>query len=239
MNYQETISLAVNQQKKIHASFKSEMIDHYCSMYERQIIHKPHDVVVSFILSDIESHSIKPLKRQFMTTKNILVLTVVMLCISISAFAFINLQDKNIDETFIAEKSTIEHELDPPYGSPLKTEEISSGYGNRMYKKKIKFHKGVDFRAPSGTDIITVEKGVVIKAAYNKKKGNYIEIRHDDIYITRYFHLSTLAVKEGDKVDKGQFIGTVGTTGLSTAPHLHYEILKNGKHVDPVDYIKA
>ncbi|OED45010.1 hypothetical protein ACH42_06095 [Endozoicomonas sp. (ex Bugula neritina AB1)] len=102
---------------------------------------------------------------------------------------------------------------------------------------KVQPHKGTDWAVPIGTKVKASADGVVSKAVQNHEAaGNYIEVRHGRRYITRYLHLDSLNVKAGDKVAKGQMIGFSGNTGLSTGPHLHYELYVNGR---PVDAMKA
>ena len=131
-------------------------------------------------------------------------------------------------------------EVDPPSKVPLLEEpkHISSGFGRRIHPvKKVKqFHKGVDFAAKKGTLVIAPSNGIIIKAGFDNNYGWNIIIKHDEHYQTRYAHLSELLVKKGDIVILNQTIGKVGNTGKSTAPHLHYEVIKDGKKVDPVDY---
>lgn len=120
---------------------------------------------------------------------------------------------------------------------------VASGYGWRtdpFYKTK-KFHAGLDFSAPEGTPIYATGDGKVIKAhssRYRNKSGlgNNIKIQHGFGYQTIFGHLSKLEVKKGQKVKRGQVIGYVGNTGKSTAPHLHYEVVKNNRKVNPVDF---
>lgn len=97
-------------------------------------------------------------------------------------------------------------------------------------------HKGVDFRASTGTPIPAAGAGRVVARGYNSGHGNYIKIRHNASYETLYAHMSRFAkgVVVGTTVKQGQTIGYVGSTGLSTGPHLHYEIIKDGKHVNPM-----
>jgi len=114
-----------------------------------------------------------------------------------------------------------------------------SGYGIRIHPvhKVNKFHKGIDFTAPKGTAIQATGNGVVKRV--QKKKfgyGNNIIIDHGFGYTTLYAHMAELHVKRGDKVTKGQKIGTIGNTGTSTAPHLHYEVRINDRPVNPIDY---
>lgn len=114
-----------------------------------------------------------------------------------------------------------------------------SGFGWRIhpiYKVK-KFHAGIDFTAASGTAIQATGNGKVVKVEKkNRGYGYSIVIDHGFGYQTLYGHMSQIIVKEGQKVTKGQQIGTVGSTGTSTAPHLHYEVKINGKPVNPIDF---
>ena len=118
---------------------------------------------------------------------------------------------------------------------------LASGFGYRIHPiyKVRKLHTGVDFSAPTGTPVFSSGDGVVIKVERNRSRrgyGNQIEVDHGFNYITKYAHLSAFDVKVGDKVKRGQVIGKVGSTGASTAPHLHYEVIYKGKKIDPVDY---
>ncbi|NOQ73682.1 MAG: peptidoglycan DD-metalloendopeptidase family protein [Crocinitomix sp.] len=119
---------------------------------------------------------------------------------------------------------------------------ISSGYGWRIdpiYKTK-KMHWGLDFTAETGSNVYSTGNGVV-KDIEEKLwgYGNCIIIDHGFGYVSRYAHLSGFKVKKGDKVVRGQLIGLVGSSGKSTAPHLHYEIEKNGKKIDPVHFFHS
>ena len=116
---------------------------------------------------------------------------------------------------------------------------LSSGYGLRIhpiYKVK-KMHPGIDFAASIGTPIYATADGTVDKVDVRfSGYGKMVEIDHGFGYRTRYAHMHEFAVKKGQQVKRGDLIGYVGTTGLSTAPHLHYEVFINGQHVDPVHY---
>ncbi len=116
---------------------------------------------------------------------------------------------------------------------------ISSYFGYRIdpiYKVK-KFHSGIDFSAPKGTDVFATGDGVVKKIRHSRRGyGNTITIDHGYGYSTFYAHLSKILVKKGQKVKRGEVIGSVGNTGKSTAPHLHYEIVKNNKKINPIYY---
>lgn len=114
----------------------------------------------------------------------------------------------------------------------------SSGFGFRRdpFSRKHKFHEGDDFSAKRGTPVYATADGKVVKSKYYGTFGNYIEIRHGNGYKTVYGHLHNRKVFVGDKVVRGQQIGTVGNTGKSTAPHLHYEVSYRNKSKNPVDY---
>jgi murein DD-endopeptidase MepM/ murein hydrolase activator NlpD len=106
-------------------------------------------------------------------------------------------------------------------------------------KKAKKMHKGIDIKAKFGTEVIAPSDATVIDSGYDKLNGYFIELKHDDTYSTRYHHLSKVSVENNVKITKGQIIGEIGTSGLSTAPHLHYEVIKEGKHVDPAPYLNS
>ncbi len=121
--------------------------------------------------------------------------------------------------------------------SPVEGAELSSGFGPRRHPILgfTRMHKGIDFAAKSGTPIYAAGAGVVEMAKRNGGYGNYVRLRHSDKFQTAYAHLLRFAsgLRPGDKVRQGQVIGYVGTSGLSTGPHLHYEVLKDGKQTDP------
>jgi len=116
---------------------------------------------------------------------------------------------------------------------------VASGFGLRIHPiyKIIKFHAGMDFTAPTGTDVYVTGNGVVSAVESSKRGlGNHIIINHGFGYQSIYAHLDRFNVRKGQKVSRGDIIGFVGSTGLSVAPHLHYEIKINGVNVDPVNY---
>ena len=98
-------------------------------------------------------------------------------------------------------------------------------------------HKGVDLAGPTGTPVYATADGFVSKAERFGSYGNYIQIEHGGELQTRYAHLSGYAIAAGQTVKKGQLIGYVGTTGRSTGPHLHFEVLVNGTHQDPTRFL--
>lgn len=116
---------------------------------------------------------------------------------------------------------------------------ITSYYGYRIhpvYKTK-KFHSGIDIGAGYGNDIVAAESGTVITATYGSGYGKYVVISHGSGITTLYGHCSSLLVKVGDKVQKGQTIAKIGSTGVSTGNHLHFEVRINGSTTDPLSYV--
>lgn len=115
------------------------------------------------------------------------------------------------------------------------------GFGPRLHPllKIRKMHEGVDFKVPTGTPVRATASGVVIEADSKKGFGVTVRIRHQHGYVTCYAHLDHSVVKKGMKVTEGSVIAYSGNSGLSAGPHLHYEVIKNGKHVDPKDYFAS
>ncbi len=112
---------------------------------------------------------------------------------------------------------------------------VTSKFGIRNHPilKFSKHHKGTDFGAASGTPVRSAGDGVVVRASYWGHYGNYVMIKHNNDYSTAYAHLSKMKVKVGQRVRQSQIIGNVGSTGRTTGPHLHYEVIYRGKHVNP------
>ncbi len=120
--------------------------------------------------------------------------------------------------------------------APLDFTRISSNFNMRRkhpIHKKIKAHRGVDYAAPRGTPIYAAGNGKVTASAYSKANGNYVFIRHGEGFVTKYLHLTKRKVRKGQSVKQRQTIGTVGSTGYATGPHLHYEFVVNGVHRNP------
>ena len=115
-----------------------------------------------------------------------------------------------------------------------------SGFGPRKAPTKgaSTYHKGVDIGGKYGAQIVAALAGTVVEASYNSSAGNYVNINHGNGYMTRYLHCSKLLVKKGDKVLQGQVIALVGSTGVSTAPHLHFGVYIDGVAVDPLRYVR-
>lgn len=120
-----------------------------------------------------------------------------------------------------------------------KIKRISAEYGEQKNSQTntTRFHKGIDFSISEGEKVMSTADGIVVEAKYDSKRGNYIIVRHDGVFSTFYSHLKSISVQSGDKLEKGQTIGYVGNTGMSTGPHLHYEVFRNCKNVNPKDYL--
>lgn len=151
-------------------------------------------------------------------------------------------QSKSFDDVFNMAKRKTEMLSCIPAIQPVSNHDLrrlSSYYGYRTdpIYKVIKFHPGIDFSAPTGTEIYSTGDGVVAETTQSKSGyGNCLVIDHGYGYKTMYAHIHKFKVKQGEKVKRGQLIATVGNTGKSTSPHLHYEIWKNGNKINPIYY---
>lgn len=126
-----------------------------------------------------------------------------------------------------------------PQGRPVDEGSITSTFGERMdpITGRSSFHPGVDFAAPEGTTVMSVATGVVTWAGPHPAYGNLVEINHGNGYSTRYGHNEKVLVKVGDTVQKGQKLALSGSTGRSTGPHVHFEVLRHGSVVNPASFI--
>jgi murein DD-endopeptidase MepM/ murein hydrolase activator NlpD len=151
-------------------------------------------------------------------------------------------QSKSLDE--IAEFALQKEELlaSLPAIQPVQNDDLkrlASGYGMRMHPiyKIRKFHKGMDFSAPEGTPVFAAGNARVQTVKRSRRGyGNHIILDHGFNYETLYGHLSKISVFPGQKVKRGEIIGYVGNSGTSTAPHLHYEVIKDGRYVNPINF---
>ena len=128
-----------------------------------------------------------------------------------------------------------------PFGNPSPQSSITSRFGNRTdpFLGRLALHAGIDFRATTGTQIRSTGAGTVVVAGRNGGYGNMVEIDHGNGLTTRYAHLSRVLVKVGDHVEAADPVGLSGTTGRSTGPHLHYEVRRDGKAIDPMRFLTA
>ena len=123
------------------------------------------------------------------------------------------------------------------FDTPVHGYAVNSNFGMRRHPVdgKMKAHRGVDIAAPHGVEVKTSAEGEVVRAGYQPTGfGNFVEVRHPNGLTTVYAHLSKVEVAPGQKLAKGQEIGEVGSTGLSTGPHLHFEVRRNGVQMNPM-----
>jgi hypothetical protein len=152
------------------------------------------------------------------------------------------IQSKSFDEVAKLVKNKAKLLASIPAIQPISNEELKhqpSGFGWRTHPiyKTPEFHPGMDFASPEGTEIYATGDGTVLRADNMAQGyGNHVVLDHGYGYETLYGHMSKLAVRVGQQVKRGQLIGYVGSTGLSTAPHVHYEVHKNGQNVNPINF---
>lgn len=151
-------------------------------------------------------------------------------------------QSKSFDDVLGMAKQKEKMLASIPAIQPVSNKDLkrmASGYGNRIhpiYKTQM-FHAGMDFTSPTGTEIYATGNGVVVEVERSDRGfGNHVIIDHGYGYETIYAHMSEFNVRKGQNINRGEVIGYVGNTGTSTAPHLHYEVHKNGKPVNPVNF---
>ncbi|MBR6589909.1 MAG: M23 family metallopeptidase [Bacteroidaceae bacterium] len=151
------------------------------------------------------------------------------------------IQSKSYDEVVALCKQNDARLQCIPAIQPVSNKDLkytASGYGRRIdpIYKTVKFHHGMDFSANTGTPVYATGNATVIKCGWQSGYGLTIELDHGFGYQTRYAHLSKINVRKGEKVKRGETIGLVGSTGKSTGPHLHYEVINKGRKVNPVNY---
>ncbi|MEM0939341.1 MAG: M23 family metallopeptidase [Bacteroidota bacterium] len=155
------------------------------------------------------------------------------------------IQSKSYEEIVKMAKNKEERLASIPAIQPVSNKELkrlASGFGMRMHPiyKVRRMHEGTDFSIPTGTPVYATGDGKVVATVTKfNGYGKYIKIKHGFGYQTLYAHLSQFLVRPGQKVKRGQVIGYSGNTGGSTAPHLHYEVIENGKKVNPINYFYA
>ncbi|ACE83749.1 M23 family metallopeptidase [Cellvibrio japonicus] len=147
-------------------------------------------------------------------------------------------QQLNIIDSLLSNRDLLQEAI--VAGSPVAKTRMTSGFGFRRdpFTGKRAFHAGIDFAVREGTEVTSVAAGVVNWAGRHPEYGNLVEIKHGSGLVTRYAHNKSNQVKVGDVVKKGQVIALSGSTGRSTAPHVHFEVYKNGRVVDPASYIR-
>lgn len=153
----------------------------------------------------------------------------------------IYVQSKSYDELAKAVNSKGKMMAAIPAIQPIDSRKLRgsiSGFGYRMHPiyKIRKMHDGMDFTAPIGTPIYATGDGVIVAAGVERGYGNRIMINHSYGYVTKYAHMSRFKARKGQRIKRGDVIGYVGNTGASTGPHCHYEVYKNGKPINPINF---
>ena len=217
---------------------RTELVDHVCCMVEEKMDSEKvsFDEAYTSALAAFESYNFKEIQEAtifFLLSKSSISMKKVVLMTSLLLVMLI--YGANAVEQIAV--------LDPPSISPITNGKglITSSFGWRLHpiSKVKKMHKGCDFKAAIGTPIYATASGTIeIVAHHPKGHGKFVKIKHDENYQTLYANLSEFNVKEGDVVTQGDIIGYSGNSGLSTAPHLHYEVYKDGKVVNPEDYFE-
>jgi murein DD-endopeptidase MepM/ murein hydrolase activator NlpD len=208
-------------------SLRTELTDHFMCSYENHMEESGDiDDALAKVFKEINTNDLVSMNRSYfiLNLKNNVYMN--LLCFSFSAVLVFFGLGNMIDQ-------------DPPSLFPVEHGEVVAEFGERIHPitMQSKMHFGVDIKAKLGTEVLAPEYAVVKETGYTQKKGNYIVLAHDNVYETRFFHLQKIIVDVDQKIEKGAIIGTVGSTGASTAPHLHYEVLKNGKRVNPNQYL--
>ncbi|EAU42564.1 probable metalloendopeptidase protein [Fulvimarina pelagi HTCC2506] len=128
-----------------------------------------------------------------------------------------------------------------PFAAPMASNLMSSRFGIRSdpFLRRRALHAGIDYAARSGTPIRSTAAGTIVRAGRSGGYGNLVEIDHGNGIKTRFGHMARIDVEVGDEVPRGAQLGTVGSTGRSTGPHLHYEVRRNGRAIDPMRFIRA
>jgi len=168
-----------------------------------------------------------------------------------STMAVLQAQDENISRMIAVTKKSVSEllgEIEGRSGTlatfpdrwPTDGGVISSNYGGRVdpVSKGFEYHVGLDIAVDFGTPVYATAAGTVEQAGWNGGYGRFVRLNHGNGYVTAYGHMSGLAVSAGQQVIKGEIIGFVGSTGYSTGPHLHYEVMADGKNIDPFYVIK-
>jgi murein DD-endopeptidase MepM/ murein hydrolase activator NlpD len=158
-----------------------------------------------------------------------------LLCLALLSFSFVSdFNRTGVTDTMIA--------IEKPSIAPvnLAKAKIGDGYGYRIHPatREKKMHTGIDFILPEGELVTATADGEVVDVGSDEHRGSFVIIKHNKVYATSYSHLKSSVVKIGDAIKIKQLLGYVGSTGKkSSEPHLHYEVLKDGENVDPLDYL--
>ena len=243
------IEQVLREQGLKNAGLLAELLDHVCCQVEakmasglhfRQALSESIDTFQEDEMKDIQARCLAIFHKKNSIMKKVSIAALITMLVVCSAYWLTDEEAPSIAPPLALENALLAL-AEPPSISPLAGDfEITSGFGPRMHpiKKVEKQHRGIDFKAPLGTPIQATSAGKVVKAEFHKGYGHHIVIQHDEQYKTLYAQLSRMDVKVGQAVERGEIIGAVGSSGRSTGPHLHYEVIKDGKHQDPKPYLR-
>ena len=236
---------------RLRRSTREELLDHLCCDIENTMVNgMSFDAAFAICQTRWNENEVKTIhlstKKQLPMVKLMSLLAVVVSTMLLSGPMKKDTTTYDNDTSAAISLETLPEsivalQLEPPSVCPLNEGyRITSEFGTAMHPvlKVERFHRGIDFSASLGTPVYAGGDGVVVEASEHKGYGLRIIISHDEVYETLYAHLSSIEVKVGQNISAGDLIGKVGSTGVSTGPHLHYEILRNGESVNPRTYLE-
>ncbi len=246
----EKVSTQLEKVISNKAKFFDEILDHYCSKIEGEMsISKHFDEAIAFIFNQQEVHNLAKIKQELHSISKkkdyskVVVLTLLLIFL-LSYFLFKNTNSLTPNTEVKASTTSpyianIDTTLSWPVPSSTK---ISSGFGNRFHpvKKIEKFHRGIDIPAKKGETVVAAHNGIVIDIGFKSSSyGHYIIIENTGGMVTTYAQLDSISVHLGENVLMKQSIGTIGSSGNSTAPHLHFEVKRLNRSIDPESLLKV
>jgi hypothetical protein len=223
------VRMVIEERGLNYGALKEELVDHYCCLVESHMQDGfDFEESLKMCVAEFASTDLKNIEKVLINQSN-------KYNTMMKNFAFLTLILLIISSTLLLGQNPempVLRPLDPNY-------KISSSFGEQIHpiSKKLRHHDGIDFAAPLGTPIYAPANGTILKVLHDDKYGKHLLIDHGNGFETIFAHLSDFSVKEGEKVAKGQLIGKVGNTGMSTGPHLHYEVIKDGRRINPADYM--
>lgn len=216
-----------------YAPLRDELLDHLCTAIEAAMeAGSPFDTALAAALAEFGEAGLLGVEQQTLSllTYKTRLMKRITVAASVLTLAFL----------IFALAGVAQH---VPDHSPLPGAiSVTAAFGQPKHPSQqgTVVHSGIDLRAETGTEVLATAKGIVVHAGENPEEkgyGIYVLIQHGEAYTTKYAHLSAVEVAPGQEVIPGQLIGKVGNTGYSKGPHLHYEVMKNGKKVDPAVYL--
>ncbi|NER13646.1 peptidoglycan DD-metalloendopeptidase family protein [Leptobacterium flavescens] len=215
----------------IYGDLNQEMTDHYHSLLEEKIDNGiAEDKALEQVFDQIKADDLTRMNRKifFLNHKNVFLSSALSLIgvILVTLWGSTHLQE---------EKQVVQEEVKYNWPLAMANGNISAKYDQKRQLKSgaLIRHKGIDIAANTGTPVLSPYDAIVLETGNTSRRGNYIILKHHNGYTTRYFHLSEILVKIRESVNQNTVIGRVGSTGKSSGPHLHYEVIKDREHLDP------